>query len=64
MEEDGSKCGTLAVIGEEDMKSIARGKRLRGVLSHPEYAIEDDGMGKLMTKSTFYYAAHGKTFAD
>ena len=53
----------MTIIDDEEMVHITNAKRLRGMLSYPEYASEDDGFDKLMKKGTLYYAIQGKTFA-
>ena len=62
--EDRASNEPMAVINDEVMKEVTRAKRLRGVVSRPEYASEDDGMGALMTEATLYYAIQGKMFVD
>ena len=43
---------------------MAKSKKLRGLLSHPEYAHGDDGVGDLVDREVLTYASHGKVFAD
>ena len=54
----------MTVIDDATLKDIARSKRLWDVVSRPEYASGDDGLGALMAEATLYYAIKGKTFVD
>ena len=53
-----------AVIDKTAQRNLRAAKALWDLISHPEYADEDDGIDGLMTKEALYYAIQGKVFAD
>lgn len=51
-------------VGEDEYRTIMRAMRLWGIISTPDYANGDDGLGDLVTKEVLIYAAQGVVFVD
>ena len=47
-------------IDDDTLEQIKKARMLRGIISHPEYADEDDGLDALMNEGTLYYAIQGR----
>ena len=53
-----------AVIDRAAQQNLRAAKALWDLIPHHEYADEDDGIDKLMTKEALYYAIQGQVFVD
>ena len=51
-------------IDDEALRRIKKAKMLWGIISHPAYAHDDDGLGALTAETALYYAIQGRVFAD
>ena len=52
------------MIDDEDIEYIRKAKMLWDIVSHPEYAHDDDGLDALMSEGTMCYAIQGRVFVD
>ena len=59
-----SEPDSKAVIDDGATGLISQAKKMRGILSHKEYASSDDGFGALKTQSVLTYVAQGEVFVD
>ena len=50
------------VIDRAAQQNLRAARALWDLIPHPEYADEDDGIDKLMTKEALYYAIQGQVF--
>ena len=58
-----SSAEAKTVIPSATMRHLRDAKVLWGILSHPEYAHDDDGPDAVVKEETLYYAIQGKVFA-
>ena len=47
-------------MGDGEYPAVAKTKKLRGIISSPDYARDDDSLDALMAKEVPIYAAHGE----